>query len=353
MNINKDISISSLFNQIKQLVKFIRLKIKPLILGVIVSASLGVTYSFIKKPTYSSHLSFLVNENQSPSLNLSSLAGMAGIGNIGGGSISEDKLVFLATSRYILSTTLLSKISINSKETSLANLYIDVYKMENGFKADTALKGFTYFKNNSIDSLTYQENKVMGIIVKHIEDTKSLKVESKKKSGIVSQSSGIITVDYHSKNEDLSKYFLDLLYSNLSKHYIEKSIQRQLKNYRLIKKRADSLSDLLFDRENDGAKLVDENLNIAKMSGRLKIERTRRESELLFLMHSEVLKNLEVAKFNLESQTPALQLIDSPIFPLKVEHPSAIKFGLLASVLGFIVTLCSLLIAHFLKHDSL
>jgi len=323
-----------LYGILKDIYALIRRKIKVLLLVSFLGGVLGIVYAYVKKPKYEAHLSFLVNENEQ-AFNISSLAGLAGLGGIGGGaggSVNEDKLLFLTTSRFIIGSTLLSEMAVDGKNHILANVFIDTYKMQPGFKSDTALENFTYFSNKHIDSLTYQENKVLDAIIKIITDGKMLKSEVKKKAGIVAQNAGIVVIDFVSNHEGFSKSFIDNMYEILSVYYVNKTIQRQLHNYTLIKARADSVKTVLSSRENAGAAFVDQNMDIAKMAARLNVERARRDIEMLSLMYAEVLKHVEIAKFSLDNQTPFLQLVDYPTYPLKTKKQSKILWGIIGAI---------------------
>ena len=345
----RSISIIEIKNKVFNLLKFGIKNIKTLLIASIIGLILGIGFAFVSKPTYTAFLSFLINENESSPINLSSIAGLAGIGNIGGSSVNEDKLMFLTTSRQIIGSALLTKHG----SLTVADRFIETYEMKKSFKNDTTLESFVAFKNNNLDSLTYQENKVLDRIIKFITESKNLTIESKKKAGLVAQNSGIVSVTFISKNEELSKLFVDDIYSNLSVHYVNKTIQRHLRNYQLIKHRADSIKEILSYREQNGAQFIDQNLNISKMVARVKVERTRRDLEMLNLMYGEVLKNLEIAKFSLENQTPLLQVVDHPTYPLKEKRASKIIFGLIGGLILGIGSYLFLLIRHLLKNENL
>lgn len=156
----------------------------------------------------------------------------------------------------------------------------------------------------------------------------------------MAQNAGILSINFNSKNEEFSKEFVEILYRNLSDFYTQKSVQKQLKNYQLIKQRADSIQELLQEKEVYGASYYDRNLGMVRMQGRLELERTRRDVEMLGLMYAEVLKNQEIARFALENQTPAFQVIDEPTLPLEKEKMSklftAIGVAVLFGIIGFI-----------------
>jgi LPS O-antigen subunit length determinant protein (WzzB/FepE family) len=345
----RSISINDVKNQVRYLLVFGVKNLKTLLVAGLLGLILGVGYAFISKPTYTSFLSFLINENESSPINLSSIAGLAGIGSIGGASVNEDKLMFLTTSRQIIGSALLTKHG----DLTVADRFIQTYEMDKSFKSDTILESFVAFKNYQLDSLTYQENKVIDRIIKFLTDSKLLNIESKKKAGLVAQNSGIVSITFLSKNEELSKLFVEDIYSNLSVHYVNKTIQRHLRNYHLIKHRADSIKEILSYREQDGAQFIDQNLNISKMVARVKVERTRRDLEMLNLMYGEVLKNLEIAKFSLENQTPLLQVVDHPTYPLKEKRASKIIFGIIGAIVLGMGTFMFLLIRHYSRNEVL
>lgn len=329
------LTVNQLLKQVQYIWSVFKAKFKYILLSSIVFGVLGIVYAFVSKPTYQAHLSFVLNENEGNNINLSSLAGLAGLGtgNIGGG-VNEDKLVFLTNSRFLLGNVLLSKADFGGKQKQIINALIDKYELKNGFEKDTLLQSFDEVKHQQLDSLTKAENKVIDIVIKMIIDNQLLKVESKKKSGIVAQNSGIVIADFTTIDEELSKNFMDNFFQLINTYYVNRSIQRQQRNYNLIKERADSLQEILYSQENYGASLVDQNANLARMVARVKVERTRKNLELLNLMYAEVMKNLEIAKFSLENQTPLLQMVDRPTYPLKVEKKSKIKMGLLFGLIG-------------------
>lgn len=349
---NKFISIADVIKLIQELFEFFKAKFKYIFLGAFLVGVLGILIAYFSKPTYKGYLSFILNENEGTSLNLSTLAGLAGLsGGGGGGSLNEDKLIFLANSRFIIGNTLLCTIDADGKKQKMINYLIDKYEMQNSFKSDTLLKDFTYFTNSTLESLNTKENKVLDGVIKAFTEGQMLKIEGKKKSGIVAQSAGIVTVNFNSKDEKLTKLFLDSLYEKINLYYVNKVTQRQVKNYNLIKHRADSIQAILGSKEITGAAYMDENLNLSKMTARIKVERTRRDVEMLNLMFAEVLKNLEIAKFSLENQTPLLVLIDRPTYPVKMEKKSKILYGIGFGFLGGVLTFLGLYGKEYLKRN--
>jgi hypothetical protein len=343
----EEISLQDISAQIRKIWGILVRKWLILACAGVVGGVAGYFFARMQKPVFKSNLNFVVNDNEGfvPS-SVSSLAGLVGIG-ASGGSATDDKVVFLATSRTIIGSALLSRQDFGPGQPDkiLINEFIDAYKLQSVFRSDTILKEFTYVKNTTLADLSYQENKVLdmviGRIVGRIVKGEMLVVTAKKKSGLVSQGAGIFILEFKSFSEKFSKYFIESLYANLSKFYVEKTINKHLRNYTIIKRRADSLKVIVESRENQGADFYDSNLNPAKMTMRVRGERIRKDVEIVNLMYAEVLKNLEISKFSLESNTPILQAIDTPVFPLEYKKPSKLKtaiifafiFGIIASVI--------------------
>lgn len=335
-----------IFSYVMNVFRFAFSKLKIIIIASLIGGVFGLCLALFLKPNYQAKLSFIINENDAvSSFNLSSISSLAGMAGIGGNtSVNEDKMIFLATSRSLLGETLLDSAVVNGKKDLIVNHYIDVYKMQKGFSSDTSLIGFTYFTHSNLLNLSYKENKVLDKIIKILNETKQYIIDVKKKSGIVAQWAGIVILEFNSKNEEMSKQLIDNLYINLSNYYTNKTIKKQLQNYNLIKKRADSLQVLLYDKELYGAEAFDRTFKSMKMQGKIEVQRSRRDIEMIGLMYSEVIKNLEIAKFSLDNQTPVFQLIDSPTYPLKIEKLGKLISLILGSIIFSFLTLVYLLI---------
>lgn len=334
------IGIKDLFGYISQLFLFGLSRWKVLMLAGIAGGGLGFLIATFSKPVYHAKLSFLLNENEGGgSLNISSLASLAGISGLGGnGNVSEDKLIFLTSSRSLNGTTLLVTEKIDGREDILANHFIEIYKMRSSFSSDTCLKNFDRFVHSKLSQLDYRENKALDFIINYIDKQKLFTIEVKKKTGLVAQWAGIIILTFKSLNEEFSKVYVEQLYQNLSSYYTNKTIKKQLQNYQLIRQRADSIAGLLYSKEEAGAELYDRNLKMVRMKGLVDIQRSRRETEMLSLMYGEILKNMEIAKFALDNQTPVFQIVDNPSFPLEKKKMSRLYTAIIASIItGFIV----------------
>ena len=58
---------------------------------------------------------------------------------------------------------------------------------------------------------------------------------------------------------------------------------------------------------------------------------------MLATAYGEVVKNLEIAKINLQREQPLYQIIDEPEMPLKVKKASKTRYILIGGFLSFFV----------------
>jgi hypothetical protein len=113
---------------------------------------------------------------------------------------------------------------------------------------------------------------------------KSLKIltfEAIKKKSLVSQSSGIITIQFNFKDELACKALIENLYKELTDFYTIKSTKRYKENYDLIKFRADSLISLIQEREFFGWQCLNVSFKIIKSIAKVNQYRLQKEVEML------------------------------------------------------------------------
>ena len=338
---NKEISFEELIQNIKKFIKYL-LNFKLLwIVSIIAGLTLGFCYSYFSKIKYEAKMSFIINEPKSSSQNpLALLASQFGSGstNI---NISDDRIMFLISTKKILGQSLLA--NIDNEKTTIADRFIANWQLKEIWKSDTSLADFTEFKNKEIELLDYHENKVIDILINTILKSNDLVSETVKKkatSFVTQTSSGIVLINYTSKDEILAKSFVQAIYNNLSTFYVE-SITKSLKfNFDLVCRREDSIKRILNTNDFETADALDQAVGVFKFKGKIKQARLRKDNELLSLMYAEVIKNKEIAKFNLDQEKPVFQIIDQPSLPLEQHIKSKIVFTALGGiVIGFILFL--------------
>ena len=126
------------------------------------------------------------------------------------------------------------------------------------------------------------------------------------------------------------------VYNELADFYSMVAIKSLQNNYDLINAREDSLKNALQEVEDQMAYTIDNNFQVNKFIGKVGENRLRRKLEILNLFYAEVVKNKEVAKFNLDQERPVFQVVDEPMLPLEAKYKSKVVYSFLAAF-GFLL----------------
>ena len=260
----------------------------------------------------------------------------------------------LLKSRKIIELALLKKKTFLdkdgvAKEDYLINHYVDIFGLRERWKAEERAIADVYITHDSTSLFTEQENSILLTVYYNI--TKS------HLSNEILQG-GILSLSFKTTNEDYSYEFLRTLYSALDEYYTEKSVEKQRKIYVAAVARRDSLRNAMEKAEKGYISYLDRSTASARgqHSTAIEIQFLARmltgEMEAYFM----AIRNAEAAKIALEKQTPLLQAIDKPIYPLGVDRPNAFLYliiGILAGgFIGTVLVIGQKLVRDFLKAEK-
>jgi hypothetical protein len=324
---------------------YLKRKWKLILLAFLVCAALGLTYSFLKKPVYDAGLSFAIQDDNSTGGKLGAAVGLAsqfGIDLSGsniGGAFSGDNLLELLRSRAMVEKALLTSVTINGKQETLAELYITFNKLRERWGDDPALKNVQFLPNADRSKFTLSQDSLLGVFY-HTLLKKNLNVDK------VDKDLSIVTIKVETKNELFSKYFTEAMAKTVSDFYIQSKTQKSAQNLNVLQKLTDSVRRELNAAITGVATTADANPNANPTLQILKVPSQRRQVDVEAngAMLTELVKNLELAKISLRKETPLIQIIDTPILPLeekKVSKPIAFIVG---GIIGALLMVMNLLI---------
>ena len=144
----------------------------------------------------------------------------------------------------------------------------------------------------------------------------------------------IMTLSATTTNEDLSLSLAQRMFESLSRYYIDKSIEKLSKTYRLVSMKRDSVLGVLKSAEYQLANFRDTHRGLLMRTDQLTELRLQREIVALTTMYGEVIKNVEVSDFSLKNKTPFIQTIDTPIEPIAPVKLSLLRKLLIGLVIG-------------------
>ena len=332
---NDEISLKELIIKIKKGVTFLKSKWKIIFISGIIGGLIGLTFAIFEKPTYKAVLTFAMEEDKgSGGGGLSSALGLASsfgidLGGGSGGAFAASNLSELMKSRLLVDKVLLEPIVINGITVSLADYYIQYNDLRRNWENNPALKDIHFLPNTKRSSFTFQQDSIIQTIHKSIIENNNLSILQKDKKAT------ILTIEVKTTNELFSKIFCENIAKETSNFYIETKSKKAKVNVSVLQRQTDSVRNALNDAITGVANETDfvYNLNPAFNIKGAPSKKKQIDVQANTAILTNLVVQLELAKITLRKETPLIQLIDSPILPLKKE-----KFGKLKSILlgGFL-----------------
>jgi hypothetical protein len=305
------------------------------ILAFVLPISGLLLYKAIKsKPEYEANLTFLVNGNEGSSLGIAAIAGKLGLDGLGGKGTNLDKITDLSKSRRIVQLALFQRANIDGQDDFFANHLIREQELHKEWEKDTTGLPNFLFKQSDFAKFSRTENSALLKLYDILSG----------KSGIFScsfaKTSEMLTLSLKTKNETLSIELLKAIFDELGDFYVEKTIVKEAKTYKVLKDQSDSIKRLARAREASAASFDDSQRGLIFNQNKLPSEQMKKEALIYNTMYAESQKNLAIAGFALESKAPYIQEIDMPIAPIDPTRKSkrmAVVLGCLIG--GFLGTL--------------
>ncbi|MDN3676048.1 lipopolysaccharide biosynthesis protein [Flavobacterium paronense] len=346
-NTDEELSIKEIVIRGKGFWEYIVSRRKTVYKAMLVGAILGLAYSSIKQPEYSASLSFALEDKSSGGMNSLSIDSPFGIDLVGGGNggaFSSSNLPELFMSRNMVERTLLTPVLFEKKKISLAEMYIQNKGWRKIWNENPQLKSIQFLPNSNRSGFTRVNDSILGIIYEDLSKT-DLTVSQKDKKN------GIIYINAKSTNELFAKYFTEALAKQVSDFYIDYKSKKARENVSILMKQTDSIRGELNSAITGVAVSVDNtfNLNPALNIKRASTSRRQVDVQANTVILTELVKQTELAKVALRKETPLIQVIDSPILPLKKDKVGIMSGVILGSLIALFLSLLFIVLKNIFK----
>jgi len=362
---NKDyITIKDIFLKIGSYFTELRMHlIWIILLGVIFAIVNG--FLTIKVPKmYNENLTFMMDDTQGGKGSMFSGADLLGDlfgGKRGGNNLG--KILQLFESKKIINNTLFDTINIDGKNDFLANHFLEQYETQELIKGYQLYGLGLYrqqwprklldhpdfkFSHKKIDEFKTIENLHLRLLYEKINGSDNSGIP-RLLSSRLDEDTGIMTLSMKSEYEELTLGVLNNIYKQLSKFFVEKSVEKQKKTYNIMKQKRDSVITELKTKEYQLADFKDSNRNLVTVKGYLTQLRLERDVGILNLMYGEVVKQLEATDFALKNKTPVVQIIDLPSRPIFPRKPSAFSSAIKGFLFGAALLVILIITRKFFK----
>lgn len=324
---NTEIHLKDLILKLKKWLKFFQSKtILIFILGV-TGAIIGYGYAAMIKPVYTAVCTFVLDDGSDSGIAQSSLAAVVGLdGGESGGLFKGDNITQLYTSRTMIRQTLLSNITYDGKRELLLDYYINFTGLKKKLNNDPQLKGIS-FTPGSGQVFNRAQDSIINLIADNIIKNNLIVSKPDRKLSM-------FNVEVKSEDEFFSKTFNDIIVKNVNDFYIKTKTAKSLFNISVLQHQTDSVRAVVNRALTSSTTIMDAtpNLNPTRQALRAPVQRLQFNNEGNRALLSQLTVNLELAKVNLRKETPLIEVVDIPIFPLQKLVVSKIK----SALIGFI-----------------
>lgn len=342
INTEKDeISIKELIIKLNEWLKYLMSKWIIISIFGLFGGLLGFVYASTKQPTYTATTTFVLEDEKGSGLgSLAGLASMAGVDVAGGGGgiFKGENILELYKSRKMLIGALFTEVTINGKKQTLVEKYIDFNNLRNKWSGNPALtklkfvnddfvSGKSSLKTNRLRDSVLTE--IVGDLVKNY-----LNVTKPDKQ------LGIIRIDVKGPDEFFAKTFNEEIVKNVNDYYLQTKTKKSLQNVKIMQGKTDSVRAVMNGAIYNAVAISDAtpNLNPTRQIQRVApTQRAQFSAEANKAILSSLMQNLEMAKVALMKETPLLEIIDQPVYPLKKDSFSRARGVVFGGILGCLI----------------
>ena len=302
---------------------------KIILFTTFLTSALGLLYGKLQPSTFKATSTFIVEDKSGKGGGgLSGLASQFGIdvgGLTGGGAglFDGDNILEIIKSRAIIEKVLLTKIEepASLKGQTIADYYIQINNLAPAFESKNInVKSLNFAGLTEGAKHTVQQDSILYLLYSRIN--RNLSVEKKNKK------STIITLEVVSGDQVFSKLFADEILKQTSDLYIDIKTGNLSRSIARIQQKADSLQRSLSSIYQNAFQI---NSSRTEMSNR--------DKTFSSTLYAEVVKNLETMKLSLINQTPVIQVLDAPKYPLFDQRTPARYALIIGFAVGFVLSL--------------
>ncbi|MCM0668680.1 MULTISPECIES: Wzz/FepE/Etk N-terminal domain-containing protein [Flavobacterium] len=344
---NDEVSLKDLIQKLRDWYLYLLSNWKVIVLAGIIGGSLGLLYSFTKKPVYTATLTFALEDEKSGglggALGFASSFGLD-IGGSGGGIFAGSNLTELFKSRSMVEKTLLTPVKVDGKVISLAEMFIQNNKWRESWSDKPKLESIKFLPNSDRERFTRVQDSIIGSIYSNLLKG-GLSVGQKDKK------IAITSIDVMSGDELFAKYFCEALAKQVGMFYVTTKSKKARMNMDILERQVDSIRKELNGAITGVAVATDNTFNLNPAMNVRKSISSRRQVDVQAntAILTELVKQSELAKVTLRKETPLIQVIDRPILPLAKERFGKAKGIVMGGFIGVFLMLFYLLFSKIFR----
>jgi hypothetical protein len=297
---------------------------------------LGVAIAYFKKAEYEARISFSLEEGPGNALGAAaSLAAQFGfdIGAMGQSPFTGDNILQIITTRRMVERTLFTIDSSGKQPQTLLRYYLSHEDLGKEILDHKRFKGIA-IPDRQLDNnaYTYLQDSLLFVVYDRITKRHLVATKPDKKLSIYE----LLMV---SPDEYFSKHLAERLLRETSAFYAELKTEKSMETLNILQRRVDSLSRALTGSIARKAGAQDANLNPALTTAQVPAQVQQVNIGTYAGAYSELFKNLELIRYQVQKEKPLFQVIEEARYPLRRIKLGRLLTGLLGVILsGFLAT---------------
>lgn len=304
----------------------------------LIGGVIGLIYAWNKKITYTAHYTFTVGGSSSTS---PSLGGLSSLFNLGGGGMDAftgDNVLELLKSPTLMEKTLLSPVLYNGDSITFMEYALICDSTRAACEKEKESDNGNPREKVSICDVTFPIGQDRATFTR-AQDS----ILAQKANGFISHNVAVARRDkklsfmeysfYHT-DEAFTKSFSEAHLKAVSDFYIDTKTALARKNVESFQSKADSVRKSLDQCFSRRAAYSDANRNANGQYLNVTQWKIDTDIQILSTTYTEMIKNIEMLKLNLAKETPLIQIIDEPRYPLPNDKMRKMKGMVAGGFLG-------------------
>lgn len=301
----------------------------------LVGAVLGFVYIYNKTIKYSANYVFTVG-GDSPSASGLSITSLLGMGGLSMNAFSGDNVLELLKSRNMVENTLLSPCEYQGDTIT----YIEYALICDSVREKCAEGEITPSdeKQISICDISYPYGQDRKSFTREQDSILMMVSSSMIKNNItaVRRDKKLSYMEYHYvyPNEEFAMKFSAAHLKTVADFYVETKTSLSKKNLESFQQKADSVRRELDKTIAKSSAFYDGHRNASGSFVTAQLKKYEIDIQVLTTTYQEIEKNIKVLELDLARETPLIQIIDEPFYPLPNDKVRKLKGFILGGFLG-------------------
>jgi hypothetical protein len=339
-----EISVKDLILLAGKYYQFLASKALLILCMALLGGLLGLAYAFWKKPVFTATTTFVLETGESPGSfgQYAGIASMIGLDlNTGGGIFQGNNILELYRSRTMIEKTLLSEVRIGGKQMLLIDRYVAFNKLREKWAEKKHLQAIQFRRD--WQQLPEEQQRLQDSLLAEIVGD----INKKYLAIYKPDKNSIIRVDVNAEDEFFAKAFNNMIVANVNDFYVETKTRKSMANVTILQAKVDSVNRVMRRAIYSSVAVKDAtpNLNATRQLQRdAPIQLSQYTAENNRYILGEMVKNLELSKMSLLRETPLIQVVDCPKFPLYRSMPGKITTFIKGVILFSFLTVMVLLV---------